>query len=149
MDDSSLQLKDAVADSRVQTLFDKKSASQDLLSANVHGITALDRAASILQALLQSAAGNLPGTGQAETQRRFDTRAITPANSIPSCSPAIPACDKTNPCPSSEVAKDQRFQKLVVERDALDHQIQLRQKEWIPSNPLLITPRQRPVDQGL
>jgi hypothetical protein len=131
MDDSSLQLKDAVADSSTQTLFDKKRASQDLLSANAHGITALDRAASILQG---AASNPLLETSleqaKAETDRRFgtggknagqfNTVVLTGDSGLPQNQPVhVP----------EQVAKDPHFQKLVVERDALDHQIQLRQKE--------------------
>jgi hypothetical protein len=135
IDDSSRQLKDAVADSNNQTLFAKKKASEDLLSGNAHGISALDRAASILP----SAASN-PSLetaleqAKAEADRRFSTGGkdagqfdavvLTGESGAPQNQPVkIP----------EEITKDprklQQFQKLVTERDALDHQIEVGQQK--------------------
>lgn len=131
MDDSSLQLKDAVADTSAKTLFDKKKASQDLLSANAHGITALDRAASILQGAASNPSLETSlEQAKAETDRRFSTvgKDAGQFNTVVLAGDSGLPQNQPVPVPP-EVAKNPHFQKLVVERDALDHQIQLRQKE--------------------
>jgi hypothetical protein len=134
MDDPSLQLKDAVADSGVKTLFDKKRASQDLLSAKAHGITALDRAASILQGSASNPSLETSlEQAKAETDRRFSTRGkdggqFDTVVLIHDSGSPQPVDNQPVPVPP-EVAKDPRFQKLVVERDALDHQIEAAQQK--------------------
>jgi len=134
MDDSSLQLKDAVADSSVKTLFDKKRASQDLLSAHAHGITALDRAASILQG---AASNPLLETSleqaKAEADKRFgrkgdDAGQFDTVVLIGDSSFSQSSQNHTVHVPE-QVARNLNYQKLVAERDALDHQIQQNQKE--------------------
>ena len=133
MDDSGQQLKDAVTDSSAKTLFDKKGASRDLLSAHAHGITALDRAANILQG---AATNPLLETSLEQAKAETDGRFSTPGKNAGQFNTVVLTDVSAPQQPSekqpvhvpAEVAKDPRFQKLVVEREALDHQIEVAQQ---------------------
>jgi len=132
MDDSPSELKDAVAESNRKTVFTQKRASRDLLSAHAHGSTALERAASILG---NAASNPLLETSleqaKAETDRRFSSQGKDVGEfstvvlggyySIPATTPgARPPLD---PAKVAALAQNKNFQRLVIERDALNHQI--------------------------
>ena len=124
MDDSSLRLKDAVADSGVKTLFEKKGASRDLLSTHAHGITALDRAASILQG---AATNPLLVTSleqaKAEADGRFSTRGKDAGqfNTVV-LGDALAPDNKPVPVPPN-VAIRPTYQRVVIEREEIDKQV--------------------------
>jgi len=134
LNDSSLELKDAVADSTGKTVFDKKGAGRDLFSANAHGITALDKAASILQG---DASNPFLKTSmeqaKAETDRRFSTAGkdagqfntvvLTGESGLPQNQPVKIPDEITQ-----NTKKLDQFKRLVAEREALDHQIEAAQK---------------------
>lgn len=132
MDDSRSDLKDAVADSSSNTLFAQKGASRDLLSVHAHGSTALERAASILG---NAASNPLLETSleqaKAETDRRFSSQGKNVGEfstvvlggyySIPATTQGErPSLD---PAKVAALAQNKNFQRLVIERDALNHQI--------------------------
>jgi hypothetical protein len=135
VEDSSLQLKDAMRDNTSgQKLFNNQNASKDLFSANAHGLTALDRAESLLAG---DAANPYLKTSmeqaKAEADKRFgregsDAGQFETVVLIGNSGSQQPSQYQTVHVPK-QVAKDLNYRKLVTERDALDHQIQQKQKE--------------------
>jgi len=117
-------LKDAVADSSVKTLFEKKGASRDLLSAHAQGITALDRAASILQgAATNPALVTSLEQAKAEADGRFGTQGKDAGqfNTVV-LGDALAPDNKPVPVPPN-VAIRPTYQRVVIEREEIDKQV--------------------------
>lgn len=118
LDDSSLQLKDAVADNTGgKKLFTTKNAIQDALSASAYGKDAInpDLGAALERAKVEI---NKKFDTGAPDREHFDTIVIAGDSGT-----QTPSQAQTIQVPV-ELQNDKRFQKLVIERDALQHQAQ-------------------------
>jgi hypothetical protein len=111
----------------IKTLFEAKDAIQDALTTKAHGEASIDKLAGYLpNSLFNPELEGALEQAKAETEKRFDTRAADVGQFdtiVIAGDPATKGQSPAQPIPVPDSLKgDRRFQRLVIERDALQHQ---------------------------